>query len=315
MKIFMNDSTGFKFSQMIADYWRSKGHEVRQEIGANPEGALWADLIFIDFLDNNFYCYFNGPSSEPGKHQIEHYPKKGKLVVRGIDIDIWMGRHRDPRIWEYMDKMITIVPHHQKRVAEEGHAPEGKISLVRPGVDLEKFAFRGEPLKNYTIGMAPGDLWEMKNPIEGFRIFQMKQKIDGNHWKLKIRGQHNGRELEQVMKDHVLFSGKQGDVEIVPVMNDIREFYKSIDFLLVPSLKEAFSYATAEAMAMGVKPILCNWYGSEEIWPKEYIYDDLLEAVDMIAYEGYDPQKYRQLIVDNYDIQKMFRELDELLGT
>src|SRR3990167_10900534 len=106
-KIFVCDNAAFKFSQMIIDYWRSKGHEVRQEMGMNPEWLAWSDLTFVDFMDGNFYNAFNGIVGDHDAPDWKPYPKK-RIAVRGIDIDLFQGRHRDPRIWSYLDDFIVI---------------------------------------------------------------------------------------------------------------------------------------------------------------------------------------------------------------
>jgi hypothetical protein len=80
-------------------------------------------------------------------------------------------------------------------------------------------------------------------------------------------------------------------------------------------MKEAFSYATAEAMAKGIKPIINNWWGSETIWDEKFIYKDLAEASAMIIGGYNNPEQYRDYIKENYDIQRMFQQYDQLLGT
>src|SRR3990167_1483631 len=107
LKIFMNDNAMGKFSNMIAEHWRERGHEVFFEPGANPSRSMWADLLYIDFMDGNFYSYFNGPLGDHQAEGWEPYPKK-RIAVRGIDIDLFQGRHQDPKIWPYLDDFIVI---------------------------------------------------------------------------------------------------------------------------------------------------------------------------------------------------------------
>jgi len=311
MKIAVHDNAGRKFSQMIIDHWQQKGHEVFFEMGANPKLAAECDLTYIDFLDQNFYCLFNGLK---GDHNPS-YPKK-RVAVRAIDIDVWMGRHRDPIIWTYMDDLITICDYHYNKIENEGHPPKGMHHLIRPGVDLEKFSFRKKE-RGYKVCMVTGDFWEMKNMLEGFRIFQLLVKRYPQHpWELHIRGQHHSRELEQVCKDHLIDSDARvkDKVTIYGPVDDMNSWYDQMDYIITPSLKEAFSYATAEAMSKGIKPILNNWLGADTIWPKKYIYNDLDEAVEMVMGE-YNPEEYRQVVTERYDLKRMLSEYDTLFGT
>ena len=63
-KVFVNDNAMFKFSMALIRHWQSRGHEVFFEPGANPSRSMWADIIFIDFMDGNFYTYYNGEGGD-----------------------------------------------------------------------------------------------------------------------------------------------------------------------------------------------------------------------------------------------------------
>lgn len=315
MKIFCCDNTAFKFSKMILDYWIAKGHEVKWEIGMNPELMAWSDLTYIDFLDSNFYCAFNGPKGDHEALDWQPYPKK-RIAVRGIDIDLWMGRHCDSRIWNYMDDFIVINQKLYDKVQREGNPPKGKMHLIKPGVDLEKFTFR-EKERGFNICMVTGDFWEMKAVNEGYRIFDLLTRYAPQYpWKLHVRGQYRCREMEQIMKEHVIDSmGIRDKVMVYPTVPDMNTWLEPMDYILVPSYKEAFSYATAEAMAKGIKPVINDFWGSTDIWPEKYIYSHFDEALEMFVSEDYDPQAYRAYVQTYYDFKDMMKQYDELLGT
>ena len=134
MNIAVHDNASGKFSQMIISHWRSRGHDVRFEMGANPEAfASWADLIYIDFMDGNFYSYYNGMG---GDRSQPSFPKK-RIAVRGIDIDLFQYRHRDPDIWSYLDDFIVISKWWYDRVKEETVPySDGKLHLIKPRIYL-----------------------------------------------------------------------------------------------------------------------------------------------------------------------------------
>ncbi len=104
-------------------------------------------------------------------------------------------------------------------------------------------------------------------------------------------------------------------IHIVPQISipEMVEFYKRMDYILVTSHKEAFSYAAAEGMATGAKPVLNNWFGSE--WENDFRFNSIHEAIEMIAGGDYNPSEYRQYIEQHYDAERMFRECDQLFGT
>lgn len=316
MNIFVNDNAGFKFSQMIIDHWREKGHTVEQEVGANPEKiAEWADLTYIDFLDSNFYCYFNGPGGDNNAPDWKSYPKRGKIAVRAIDIDIWMGRHRDQRIWDYMDNMIVINPFYQEMVQREGNPPEGKLSLITPGVDLTKFIFREKPIDEYKIALVTGNMWEAKATFEAIRLVAMLRQQSGAPFTLHIRGQFISPEWHRVAHDHLIKTlGLEDVVTVYGPQGNMNDWYQDKDYILVTSYKEAFSYAAAEGMAVGLKPIINNFFGSTDIWSEEYLYTNLDDAISKFA-DPMESKKYRAFIEEKYSATRMFAEYDQLLGT
>lgn len=314
MNIFVNDNNGFKFSQMLIDHWIEKGHVVDKEVGANPAKMKEADLTYIDCLDSNFYCYWNG---ELGDHEAQGwkpYPKKGKIVVRGIDLDLWMGRHRDERIWPYMDEMIVISPFYYNMVQSEGNPPPGKLHLIKPGVDLEQFKYR-EKINEYKIALVTGNMWEAKATFEAIRLLDLVRKQTGLDYTLHIRGQFIPPEWHRVAHDHLLkILGLEDKVTVYGQQGSMNDWYQDKDYILVTSYKEAFSYAAAEGMAVGLKPVINNFFGSEDIWDKSHLYNNLDDALVMLAV-GSKPQEYRKYIEDHYSAERMFREYDSLLGT
>lgn len=313
MKIAIHSNFGMKFMQDIKDHWEKRGHEVFYEPGANPALAATCDLVYIDALDSNFYCLWNGPSGDHESPDWKPYPKK-KVFVRGIDIDLWMGRHRDERIWKYMDGMIVINEFYRKMVQEEGNPPKGKLHLIRPGVNLKRFTFR-EKKNEYKIAMVTGNLWEAKAAWEGIRLLDLVRKATGKDFTLHIRGQHIAPEWHRVAYDHLIHTLKLRDkVTIYGEVGDMNEWLDDKDYILVTSYKEAFSYAAAEGMAKGLKPIINNFFGAADVWPEEYLYNNFDDAIQMFC-QPIISDEYRDIVYQNYDLALMLRDYDDLLGT
>ena len=67
-------------------------------------------------------------------------------------------------------------------------------------------------------------------------------------------------------------------------------------------------------MAKGLKPILNNFFGAEEIWSKEYLYTNWDDVIKMFQ-ESIESEKYRQYIEKHYSLERMLKAYDELLGS
>jgi len=311
-KIFVNDNAMFKFSMPLIKHWQDRGHEVFFEPGANPERSKWADLIFIDFMDGNFYTYFNGEGGDRSHPSYE----KNRIAVRMIDIDIWQGRHQDPIIWDYLDDAIVINQFYYDMVkSETSPHSDGKLHLIKMGVDLNEFPFV-EKERGYKIACVTGNLWEAKDGFGAIRIFQEVNRLyPDKPWELHIRGQYIPPKWHDYAYDRLIdVSGLKDRIFIVPQQSKMSAFYQDKDYTLVTSHKEAFSFAAAEGMAMGLKPVINNFFGSDDIWPQKYRFSSIHEACEMIGEGDWNPEEYRQYIQDNYNIETMFEKMDTLFN-
>lgn len=320
-KIGIADNCGLKFSKDIKEYWEKKGHEVRFERGASQFIAQWADLYYFDWSDNNIHYImnlYNGKDTDPQHFTPDWDPnKKPKIVVRAIDWDVWIGHARSQELVNFVDQWICIAPHIERKLrAEAEYFPVSKLKLIRPGVNLDRFTLKTKETDGYQIGMVLGDMWWYKNHMGGLDIFYELAKDDPK-WHLHIRGQHESGEYNKVMYDHFIESrGLKDRVTLYDHVEDMNDWYENIDILLHPGMKETFCYAVGEAMAKGIRPVINNFYGAEDIWPREYLYNHGGEAIHKIlAGEEKPKEEYRKHIEDNYNIVRMMKEFDELLGT
>lgn len=319
MKIAIADNCNQKFSHDIITHWEQRGHEVKFESGASEHLAQWADLYYVDFWDNNIHYLwklYNGDVDNNRTPDWDNY-KKPRIVVRAIDWEVWIGLARDQRMIDWVDNVITIVPHITDEL--ELHADfKNKITCIPAGVNLDRFKLKTKETDGYQLGMVLGDMWWMKNHMGGLDIFTTLYKRD-NRWRLHIRGQHEGgNDYWKKMYHHYLSSrGIEDAVTLYPAVPDMNEWYENIDILLHPGMKEAFCYAVGEAMAKGIPAIVNNFLGSESIWKKSMLYNTHEEAVTMISLAQHysTPERNRSYIESEHNVDKMLKSFDELLGT
>lgn len=318
MKIAVADNTSFKFTQDLIDYWRSKGHEVRAEVGASEHLAQWADIYWVDFWDNNIHYLWKLYNGDEDHNRPEGWDnnKKPKIVCRAIDWEVWIGWARDQRIIDWVDQTICIAPHIERKLRAEGDWKN--LTLIRPGVNLDKFTPKKKATDGFQIGMCLGDMWWYKNHMGGLDIFKTLYDQD-NRWRIHIRGQHEPGEYNKVMFEEYLKSrGIENAVTLYPRTDDMNEWYENIDILLHPGMKETFTYAVGEAMAKGIEVVCNNFYGAGDIWERSFLYDTHSQAVTKISNTKKSTidasTEVRRYIENNYDFKRMAKEIDQLLG-
>lgn len=308
MRIAIADNNQLRFSGDLAEHWRSKGHEVRYEMGASENLAAWADLYFIDFWDNNIHYLYNWYQEHPDI-------RKPKVVVRAVDWEVWCGLARDQRIIDWVDTTICIAPHIERKLRAEN--TWNNLHLIKCGVDTQKYQLSNRGGFNVVIPCNEID-WILKNVAEGIKIFGMlKKEAPELPWSLYVKGKWTqGNEYFKVyFMDLIDKLHLAGDVSfVVDHVGDYNQFLDQMNFCLVPSFKEAYSYVTAQCASKGIRPILNNWYGSSELWPKEWLYTTPDEAVGMFLHD-YNPNEIRKWVVENSNIKDMMEQYDKILGT
>lgn len=315
MRIAVCDNNG-KFVKDIIEHWEKKGHEVRLERGASEVLAQWADMYYCDDWDNNIHYLYKLYHDDEGVSRTPDWDnnKKPRIVVRPLDWTVWIGLARDQSMIDWVDKVIVIAPHIEKRLREDNEWGN-KIRIIRPGVNLKRFPIKVKQTNGFQLGMVLGDFWpQAKNHMGGLDIFTTLYQKD-NRWRLHLRGQHEPGDYWPKMYEHYLDSrGIRDVVTLYPSMPDINNFYEEIDILLHPGMKEAFSYAVGEAMAKEIRVVCNQFYGSEDIWPEWILYKTHEQAIDMILNQRVTRKAHREFIEQNYSLDRMAKEFDEYLG-
>lgn len=320
MKIGIADNCALKFLQDVKDTWEKDGHEVRYEIGASEHIAQWADVYWIDWWDNNIHYLYNWYKEHPEA-------KKPKFIVRAIDWDIWVRGIRSQDMVNFVDHFVCIAPHMEKWLRNEKDDTTGnlidwgnKLTLIRPGVNIDRFTLKKSNTDGFQIGMVLGDMWWYKNHMGGLDIFSTIAKRDPR-FHLHIRGQHEPGQYNPVMFEHYLESRNLKDrVTLYAHAPNMNEWYEKIDILIHPGMKETFCYAAGEAMAKGIPCVINEFYGSRDIWPNSLLYKTHRQAFQkIIGMTTPDFKVNRDHIrgyIDRvYNMKRMVEDINKLIDT
>jgi glycosyltransferase involved in cell wall biosynthesis len=106
------------------------------------------------------------------------------------------------------------------------------------------------------------------------------------------------------LKDHIKFYPKREE--------SLDGWYEDMNYVLHTSTIEAFSYAIAEAMCKGVKPLIYDWEGSREVWPASLIWRDF-DELEAIMNSEYESRKYRDFVIAHYTRKKQTDEFKKLI--
>jgi hypothetical protein len=304
MQIALFDSWGGKFSSYIKEHWEQLGHKVR----FNPtwENASGADINFFYQADNGMV---DGIEKE----------LTGKVYGQCVDIEVWAGQANAVN-WSKVDGCIFMAKHIQNMVEKDGKLP-CKTTLIKPGIDLTKFTLRkdtrlyNKPIRKIAYVVGDKRIWDVKRLDIAFMLLKDLLTVRPSLiWQLHIRGTYSTHEQYNAYCRYLQKDLKLDEFVVwyEDRVEDMNEWLEDKDYFLLPSTKEAFSYATAEAMAKGIKPIINNWESSKDNWAP-FVCETYGQMMAEFTKGDYNPEVYRQFVEEHYNQDRYFQELDSFL--
>jgi len=299
MKICLFDHVR-KFTGDLVEHWEKSGHEVKVDRYFDPALVHWCDTAFFEFCDLSIQR-----ASDPNDSMWDKtpQPRNKSIIVRAHDIDIWTGHHNSVQ-FDFVNHLVFVAKHMQDKMLSEIKIPrETEVHLIKHGIHIDRFTFRERPLDKKIAWVC--------NCNEAKNLPLALQVIAANSdYSLHILGD----ELDSWKKAYVLdFIARNNlNVYLTERVDDVNQFLEDKDFLLLTSMKEAFSFVVGESMSKGIKPLIHHFYGAENVWDEKYLWNKVSEVRPMLEGE-YNSQEYRQYIEANYALPRMLDEYDKIL--
>ena len=300
MKIEIWDSWNGKFTSSIREHWESLGHQV-QFNGLNYKATDPADVAF----------WYQGDSATQVGVSESNAKRK---IVQCVDIEVYANQAQNLP-WEKIDGCIFMAKHIREMVDVKGTP----TAMIKPGIDLEKFTLQKPrektPVRKLVFLTGSNRIWDVKRLDIAFNLLYDARKLKPeNIWQLHIRGTYSSHEQYNAYCRHLQKDLKLDDFVVwyEERVEDLNEWLEDKDFLVLPSTKEAFSYATGEAMAKGIKPVINNWQSSKETWG-QFVSNSYMEMLEKLVEEEYNPQEYRTFVEVNFNQKDYFKKLDQAI--
>jgi glycosyltransferase involved in cell wall biosynthesis len=160
-----------------------------------------------------------------------------------------------------------------------------------------------------------------KNPMFLLQCMQKLHYIDPEY-KLFFAGNFQDPMLEQYTKYMVKSLGLEDVVVFDGWQQDIPAWLVNKHFIVSSSIGESQGMGILEAMACGLKPVIHNFPGAEQIFPSEFIFNISEQFCSLITSKDYEPIKYRKFVEHKYPlrnqlekINKIFNELETQINT
>lgn len=106
---------------------------------------------------------------------------------------------------------------------------------------------------------------------------------------------------------------KPDNLHIEKWQYDLNEWFKDKTYILNASIRESHGVSICEAMAAGLKPLVYNWLGSEDIYGKENIWCNPADFKKLLE-EEIMPEKYRKIVIDKFSFNKIYNQIKEIIN-
>ena len=261
----------------------------------------WADIVWLEWANEVAIIGTNYNGA-----------KNKKVIVRLHRYEAFTNYIKQIN-WNVVDKLILVSSMMGKAI-ESVHPDvyskiKDKIEIIYNGLDVEKIPFK-EREPGYNIAWV-AHIHSRKNPMLALQIISRLIKVD-SRYKLHVAGDFQDKMLEIYLKYMVEEMGLENNVIFYGWVDDMDEWWEDKNYLLSTSVHESFGYNIAEAMARGIKPVIHNFFGAYELWPKKNIFNTIDEAVEMIISGEYESEKYREF-VEKYSLDKQIRQIKEII--
>lgn len=258
------------FVQEICDHFAKENEiiEVNKDNYQHMEEVLSkCDLAFFE------WC------SELLIEASQKYKKKCPWVCRLHSIELF-GKFQQVN-WNKVDKLILVSPAISRLIKNQKLVPAEKITVVNNLVNPVIFVSKSKD-KTSNIGFI-GDFASVKEPSV---LLQCLFSIKHTGYSL-----HAISETSDINVRFPVYWNYFCNKHFLPAQvynkiprNNLPNFYNQLDFIVSTSHWEASPVTIIEAMLCGCVPLIHDWIGADELYPKKFIWSSIQEFQEKFEY-------------------------------
>ncbi|MCE5186745.1 MAG: glycosyltransferase [Planctomycetaceae bacterium] len=300
---FFCGGDGQTFLKDIIEYCRQR-YPVRIFEGQSPAEVFdlmqWSDISWFEWCTE---------LAQTGTN----LPKVCRNIIRLHRYEAYLSWPQTIR-WENVDTLITVgnswviaalkqcIRDIEERV---------RIVTIHNGVDLDKFAFKQRrPGKNIAFAAS---LRMVKNPMLLVQCMAELWKRDPGY-QLYYAGTTHDKLLQQYIEHGLERLGMTHAFHFDGFQEDMTAWLEDKNYLVSTSVIESQGMGILEAMAAGIKPVIHDFPGAEEIFGKDHLFATPQEFCKKILESQYDSSAYREFVERRYPLDRQLLKINELLA-
>lgn len=216
--------------------------------------------------------------------------------------------------WQNIDSLVLIGNSYVKDALFKrvpNITEQTNVVDIPNGVNLDRFNFVSRP-KGKNIACV-GYLNMRKNPMLLLQCMQKLHYIDPQYH-LYFAGNFQDEMMEQYVKYMARQLKISSIVHFDGWQDDINGWLEDKHYIVSGSIGESQGMGILEGMACGLKPVIHNFPGADQIFPTEYIFNIAEDFCKQVTSNDYQPQQYRDFVERCYPQGRQFKKINEIMA-
>jgi hypothetical protein len=268
-----------------------------------------ADEVF-DILSETDIAWFDGCGKLMA--DVSHMGKVCDCIVRVRNSDV---ARQGPGVvnWSNIDTVVLPANSSARRTFYDFVGDVGsdtKVIEMGLAIDTSKCEFN-EFSKGKRIGCV-GNFNSANNLVMVIQAMQKLNYIDPDY-RLYLCGEFEDRAVEEYVRHIVEVLGLGNVVFFDGEQTNLNAWARDKHFIVSGGISFESAEAVMKCMAAGLKPVVHNFPGADEIFDSRFIYNISEDFCRMITEDDYCPQDYRRIAEETFDINKQFSTVNNAL--
>lgn len=247
-------------------------------------------------------------------HIGSQFPKVCRSIVRLHRYEAYLSWPKEI-LWNQIDLLITVGNSYVIKALEHWQPDIGRqvsIAKIPNGVDLESIPFRNRPRGKRLAFVA--NLRIVKNPMLLLQCMHHLHQIDPEY-QLYIAGGKGDLLIEHYFQYQIKALELEKVIHFDGWQSDIQSWLADKHYLVVTSVIESQGMGALEAMAGGLKPVIHNFPGAEEIYGTNFLFNTTEDFCERILSGEYNPRLYREFVEQRYPLSRSLLKINEILAS
>lgn len=256
------------------DQWEN---HTKHDERASEDLLAWADLVWAEWLLGAAVWY------------SERLRPEQRMVVRAHRSE-WGVAYGEHLRADRVDAFLTVSPHARSDFIDRFDLPASRTWMVPNSIEIDEYRQGDDPERVFSLAMV-GALPKLKGLHKALELLSQLRDVD-DRYTLTIYGKRPD-ELSWLTKissemeyfascDELISASALQDAVVWAGWVNTREALADHGFVLSTSELEGFHIAPGEGFSSGGVGVFLDWRGVREIYPHEFIFDDVAAMRDYI---------------------------------